>query len=53
MGRKVTSFDVARLASVSQPTVSRALRNLPGTSPETRARVLSAAQVLALSLIHI
>jgi LacI family transcriptional regulator len=47
MGRKVTSFDVARLASVSQPTVSRALRNLPGTSPETRARVLSAAQVLA------
>jgi len=47
MGRKVTSFDVARLASVSQPTVSRALRNLPGTSPQTRARVLSAAQVLA------
>ncbi|MDX6340577.1 MAG: LacI family transcriptional regulator [Trebonia sp.] len=47
MGRKVTSFDVARLAGVSQPTVSRALRNLPGTSPETRARVLSAASELA------
>ena len=27
---------MARLAGVSQPTVSRALRNLPGTSPETR-----------------
>jgi LacI family transcriptional regulator len=47
MGRKVTSFDVARLAGVSQPTVSRALRNIPGTSPETRARVLSAAEMLA------
>lgn len=39
----VTSFDVARKAGVSQPTVSRALRNLPGTSPETRERVLAAA----------
>jgi LacI family transcriptional regulator, galactose operon repressor len=44
---KVTSFDVARLAGVSQPTVSRALRNLPGTSPETRARVLAAATELS------
>ena len=47
MPRKVTSFDVARLAGVSQPTVSRALRNLPGTSPGTRERVLEAARELA------
>jgi LacI family transcriptional regulator len=47
VGRKVTSFDVAKLAGVSQPTVSRALRNLPGTSPQTRERVLRAAQRLA------
>jgi DNA-binding LacI/PurR family transcriptional regulator len=45
--KKVTSFDVARLAGVSQPTMSRALRNLPGTSPQTRARVLAAAQELS------
>jgi LacI family transcriptional regulator len=44
---KVTSHDVARLAGVSQPTVSRALRNLPGTAPETRAKVLAAARELA------
>jgi LacI family transcriptional regulator len=43
---KVTSFDVARRAQVSQPTVSRALRNLPGTSPETRRRVQAAAEEL-------
>lgn len=47
MVTKVTSFDVARLAGVSQPTVSRALRNIPGTSPETRARVVQAAQELS------
>lgn len=43
MVKKVTGFDIARLAGVSQPTVSRALRNLPGTSPGTRRRVLAAA----------
>lgn len=43
---KVTGFDVARLAGVSQPTVSRALRNLPGTSPETRRKVMEAAERL-------
>lgn len=43
---KVTSIDVARRAGVSQPTVSRALRNLPGTSPATRERVLQAAREL-------
>lgn len=47
MGRKVTSFDVAKLAGVSQPTVSRALRNLPGTSSATRARVRAAAAELS------
>ena len=45
--QSVTSFDVARLAGVSQPSVSRALRNLPGVSPETRARVLAAASELS------
>lgn len=44
---KVTSFDVAQLAGVSQPTVSRALRNLPGTSAQTRARVRRAAEELS------
>lgn len=47
MVRQVTGFDVARRANVSQPTVSRALRNLPGTSPETRERVLRAAAELS------
>src|SRR3954471_13154737 len=46
MARKITSFDVARRAGVSQPTVSRALRNMPGTSPETRQRVVAAATEL-------
>lgn len=47
MGKKVTSFDVARRAGVSQPTVSRALRNLPGTSVQTRDRVRQAAAELS------
>jgi LacI family transcriptional regulator len=47
VSKNITSHDVARLAGVSQPTVSRALRNLPGTSPETRERVRAAAQQLA------
>lgn len=46
MVKSVTAFDVARRAGVSQPTVSRTLRNLPGTSPETKARVLAAARAL-------
>ncbi|WP_213451289.1 LacI family DNA-binding transcriptional regulator [Rhizomonospora bruguierae] len=44
---KVTSFDVARLAGVSQPTVSRALRDLPSVSPQTKERVRAAARQLA------
>lgn len=47
MGARVTSHEVARLAGVSQPTVSRALRNAPGVSSPTRARVLEAARRLS------
>lgn len=42
----VNSFDVAEAAGVSQPTVSRALRDDPIVSAETRARVKEAARRL-------
>lgn len=42
----VTSHDVARLAGVSQPTVSRALRDNPKVSAETRRRVREVAAAL-------
>jgi len=42
----VTSHDVARLAGVSQPTVSRALRDQWGVSAATRRKVREAARVL-------
>ena len=44
--RRPTSFDIAALAGVSQPTVSRALSGNPSVSAETRARVLAAAKDL-------
>ena len=44
--RRPTSFDIAALAGVSQPTVSRALSGNPSVSAETRARVLAAAEQL-------
>jgi DNA-binding LacI/PurR family transcriptional regulator len=44
--RRATAFDVAQLAGVTQPTVSRALRGSPNVSNETRARVIAAAQEL-------
>ncbi|MFJ8825192.1 LacI family DNA-binding transcriptional regulator [Streptomyces sp. NPDC102467] len=42
----ITSHDVARLAGVSQPTVSRALRDDPRVSEATRAKVRRAAKAL-------
>jgi LacI family transcriptional regulator len=42
----ITSFDVARLAGVSQPTVSRALRDSDKVSERTKARVRQAAAAL-------
>jgi len=42
----VTSHDVARLAGVSQPTVSRALRDSPKVSAHTKRRVREAATAL-------
>jgi DNA-binding LacI/PurR family transcriptional regulator len=44
--RRPTSFDIAALAGVSQPTVSRALSGNPSVSEETRAKVLAAAEQL-------
>ena len=45
--RPATSHDVARLAGVSQPTVSRALRDDPRVAEATRRRVRDAAAQLA------
>lgn len=42
----ITSRDVARLAGVSQPTVSRALRDDPKVSAATKQRVRDAASAL-------
>lgn len=42
----VTSHDVARLVGVSQPTVSRALRDDPRVSEETKRRVRESAAIL-------
>ena len=43
---RVTSFDVAEAAGVSQSTVSRALAGSPSITGETRARVEAAAAAL-------
>jgi len=45
-GSRPTSFDIARKAGVSQPTVSRALRGDPTISPITRRRVAFIAEEL-------
>jgi DNA-binding LacI/PurR family transcriptional regulator len=46
MQRRPTSFDIAHLAGVSQPTVSRALRGMTGVKPATRMRIESIAKQL-------
>jgi DNA-binding LacI/PurR family transcriptional regulator len=43
---KATSFDIAYLAGVSQPTVSRALRGSPTVNEQTRQRILQIAAEL-------
>lgn len=56
---QITIIDIARELGISKSTVSRALAGHPNVHPETRARVLEAAQyhgyqpnLLAKSLIH-
>jgi len=44
--RRPTSFDIAALAGVSQPTVSRALSGSSSVSAQTRRRVIEAAEQL-------
>lgn len=43
--RPITMDDIARLAKVSKPTVSRALSDSPLVNPETKERVLSVARL--------
>jgi LacI family transcriptional regulator len=51
-GRPPTSHDVARHAGVSQPTVSRALRDDPAVAAATRRAVLAAAEELGYIPSH-
>lgn len=46
MKRPATIEDVAATAGVSRQTVSRAMNDLPGINPDTKARVLAAARDL-------
>ncbi len=51
--KKVTSFDVARLANVSRAAVSRTFTPNASVSPETREKVLKAAAVLGYRINHL
>lgn len=51
--RKPTSFDIAERAGVSQSTVSRALRNSPLVTEETRRRVQAIARELNYRVDHV
>ncbi|MCG7307965.1 LacI family DNA-binding transcriptional regulator [Brachybacterium sp. ACRRE] len=44
--RRATIVDVATRAGVSRQTVTRAMNDMPGISPDTRERVLAAAEEL-------
>ncbi len=46
MTRRPTSFDIAQLAGVSQPTVSRALRGVKSVNAQTRQRIEAIARSL-------
>ncbi|HVX05529.1 MAG TPA: LacI family DNA-binding transcriptional regulator, partial [Rhodanobacteraceae bacterium] len=48
--KRITSFDIAEKAGVSQATVSRALRGDPSVSCETRRRVEAAATALTYTV---
>ncbi|MDF2718440.1 MAG: transcriptional regulator [Paenibacillus sp.] len=43
---RITVKDIAKIAGVTQPTVSKALNNEPGVSEETRIRILKIAKEL-------
>lgn len=43
---KITIKDIAKLAGVSHPTVSKALNNEPGVSEETRQKIVALAKKL-------
>lgn len=47
--KRLTSKDIARIAGVSQTTVSRVLQGLPSVKPQTRAEVLA---VIAANNYH-
>lgn len=50
IGRKVSADDVARMAQVSRSAVSRTFTPGASVAPQTRARVLAAAQALGYRL---